>query len=99
MSTPQQPYGQQPDYGQQPYGQQAGYGQQAANGQLALWLGTSSGALLLVALQMPDTEDNRILQLQSITAEPLRKFSHFWHAPHFCIDLEVFRDTLAHSHI
>ena len=28
MSTPQQPYGQQPDYGQQPYGQQAGYGQQ-----------------------------------------------------------------------
>ncbi|MEZ7768774.1 hypothetical protein [Pauljensenia sp. 20925_1_25] len=44
MSTPQQPYGQQPDYGQQPYGQQAGYGQQpygqqpgygqqAANGQ------------------------------------------------------------------
>ena len=35
MSTPQQPYGQQPDYGQQPYGQQAGYGQQAANGQQA----------------------------------------------------------------
>ena len=33
MSTPQQPYGQQPDYGQQPYGQQPGYGQQAANGQ------------------------------------------------------------------
>ena len=34
MSTPQQPYGQQPGYGQQPdYGQQAGYGQQAANGQ------------------------------------------------------------------
>ena len=29
MSTPQQPYGQQPGYGQQPdYGQQAGYGQQ-----------------------------------------------------------------------
>ncbi|WP_454929274.1 hypothetical protein [Actinomyces sp.] len=35
MSTPQQPYGQQPDYGQQPYGQQPGYGQQAANGQQA----------------------------------------------------------------
>ena len=35
MSTPQQPYGQQPDYGQQPYGQQAGYSQQAANGQQA----------------------------------------------------------------
>ena len=34
MSTPQQPYGQQPGYGQQPdYGQQPGYGQQAANGQ------------------------------------------------------------------
>ena len=36
MSTPQQPYGQQPGYGQQPdYGQQPGYGQQAANGQQA----------------------------------------------------------------
>ena len=36
MSTPQQPYGQQPDYGQQAAnGQQAGYGQQAANGQQA----------------------------------------------------------------
>ena len=35
MSTPQQPYGQQPDYGQQAgYGQQP-YGQQAANGQQA----------------------------------------------------------------
>ena len=33
MSTPQQPYGQQPDYGQQPYGQQAGYGQQVGYGQ------------------------------------------------------------------
>ena len=33
MSTPQQPYGQQPDYGQQPYGQQAANGQQAGYGQ------------------------------------------------------------------
>lgn len=34
MSTPQQPYGQQPGYGQQPdYGQQPGYGQQAGYGQ------------------------------------------------------------------
>ena len=36
MSTPQQPYGQQPGYGQQPdYGQQAGYGQQPGYGQQA----------------------------------------------------------------
>lgn len=47
-----------------------------AGGQLALWLGTSTGAVLLVALQMPDNEDNRVLQLQSITAEPIRKCNH-----------------------
>ena len=36
MSTPQQPYRQQPGYGQQPdYGQQAGYGQQPGYGQQA----------------------------------------------------------------
>ena len=43
-------------------------------GQLALWVGTSNGAVLLVGLTLPDSEDNRILQLQSINAEPIRKY-------------------------
>lgn len=47
----------------------------AAAGQLALWLGTSQGSVLLVHLQMPDSEDNRVLQLQSVNAEPIREFS------------------------
>lgn len=41
--------------------------------QVALWLGTSQGRVLLVGLEMPDNEDNRILQLQSVNAEPIRE--------------------------
>lgn len=45
----------------------------AGSEQLALWVGTSQGFVLLVNLTMPDNEDNRILQLQSVNAEPIRK--------------------------
>lgn len=44
------------------------------NGQLALWVGTSQGCVLLVNLTMPDNEDDRVLQLQSVNAIPIRKF-------------------------
>lgn len=47
----------------------------ASGAQIALWLGTSHGCVLLVCLTMPDNEDNRVLQLQSVIAEPIRKYN------------------------
>ncbi|KAG9510031.1 Ribonucleoside-diphosphate reductase large subunit [Fragariocoptes setiger] len=48
----------------------AGSQSQQAPGNISLWIGSSHGNTLSVALTMPDSDDNRVLQLQSVLATP-----------------------------
>jgi len=53
------------------------------NTSLSLWAGTSLGSVIVISITLPDNIDNRVLQLQEVSATPSGKRYDVLHSKHY----------------